>query len=283
MMPEQYEEAGRQDRRYDEDEVEDRDRRPYLDEALEDKVGPAAEIALHRAGRDTDHGRRRGQDQPEQYRDAEAVDDAGGDVARLVVCAEPVPVAERAVGIVDPVEIAVAALFLGIHPGRRGGRGRRDLVVDRAVGIADRRPDHPAVLLDLLLDEGIAVVRHGEEAPELLLRIIDHDGEKDLSLIGGDERPVVGDEFRKHRQHEEDQKYPQRPVAAPVGLEVLPAALVERRQPGPRRPLAHLLDLRLAEDVRHQTSLRSKSMRGSIQVYMRSDRRLTRSPISEKM
>jgi hypothetical protein len=35
----------------DQDQVEHRDRRPDLDEALADEVGPAAEIALHRAGR----------------------------------------------------------------------------------------------------------------------------------------------------------------------------------------------------------------------------------------
>ena len=42
-------------------------------------------------------------DQPEQHRDAEAVDQPGDDVAALVVGAEPVPVAERAVAVVDAV------------------------------------------------------------------------------------------------------------------------------------------------------------------------------------
>src|SRR5690606_9942892 len=51
---EQDEEAGRQNGRDDENEIEHRDRRPDLDEALEQKVRPAAEIALHGAGRHAD-------------------------------------------------------------------------------------------------------------------------------------------------------------------------------------------------------------------------------------
>ena len=62
------------------------------------------------------------QDQAEQHRDAEAVDDAREHVARLVVGAEPVPVAERAVGIVDALRIAAAALspWSYIHDGFAG-------------------------------------------------------------------------------------------------------------------------------------------------------------------
>ena len=57
---EQHEEARRDDRGNDDQEIEMRERRPYLDEALEDEIGPAAEIALHRAGRDPhDRGNRR--------------------------------------------------------------------------------------------------------------------------------------------------------------------------------------------------------------------------------
>ena len=48
---EQDEEARRQDGGDDQQQIEHRDRRPDLDEALEDQVGPAAEIALHGAGR----------------------------------------------------------------------------------------------------------------------------------------------------------------------------------------------------------------------------------------
>ena len=54
---EQDEEAGRQHGGDDQQQIEHRDRRPDLDEALEQKVGPAAEIALHRAGRHADHRR----------------------------------------------------------------------------------------------------------------------------------------------------------------------------------------------------------------------------------
>ena len=53
-------------------------------------------------------------------------------------------------------------------------------------------------------------------------------------------------------------------LRTPVALEVAPAALVQRRQC-------------------HQPSLRSKSMRGSTNTYIRSDRIPTKSPISPKM
>ncbi len=48
---EQHPEARRDHRRDDEQQIERRDRRPYLDEALEAEVDPAAEVALHRARR----------------------------------------------------------------------------------------------------------------------------------------------------------------------------------------------------------------------------------------
>jgi hypothetical protein len=43
-----------------------------------------------------------------------------------------------------------------------------------AVGVADRRPQHPAaILLDLVLDERVAIVGRGLElAAELRLRIV---------------------------------------------------------------------------------------------------------------
>ena len=50
-MPSSTKKLGAQHRGDDEQQVERRDRRPDLDEALEDEVDPAAEIALHRAGR----------------------------------------------------------------------------------------------------------------------------------------------------------------------------------------------------------------------------------------
>ena len=100
---EQHEEARHQHRRDDQQQIERRDRGPDLDEALEQQIGPAAEIALHRAGRDADDRGDDGQHQPEQHRDAEAVDQPRQHVAALVVGAEPV---------VFEVAAAVAALLL---------------------------------------------------------------------------------------------------------------------------------------------------------------------------
>ena len=44
------------------------------------------------------------------------------------------------------------------------------------------------------------------------------------------ERPVVGDQLGEQRDDEQDQEDPERPVAAPVRLEILPAPAVERRR-----------------------------------------------------
>ncbi len=113
---EQDEEARRQHGGDDEDQVEHRDRRPDLDHALEDQVGPAAEIALHSAGRHADDGRGQREHEPEQDRYAEAVDDAREHVAGLVVGAEPVPVADRAGGVCGTAEITAAARLRVIEP-----------------------------------------------------------------------------------------------------------------------------------------------------------------------
>src|SRR6185437_12646981 len=92
---EQHEEARRQHRRNDEQQIERGNRGPDFDETLEQKVGPAAEIALHGAGGDADDRGHDRQEQPEQHRDAEAVNEPRQHVAAAVVGAEPV-VFERA-------------------------------------------------------------------------------------------------------------------------------------------------------------------------------------------
>src|SRR3982751_728669 len=64
---EKHEEAGHQHRRQDQQQIERRNRGPYLDETLEQQVDPAAEIALHRAGRNADDGGDDGQAEAEQH------------------------------------------------------------------------------------------------------------------------------------------------------------------------------------------------------------------------
>src|SRR5690606_17937974 len=102
----------------------------------------------------------------------EAVDDARQHIAGLVVGAEPVPVADRAGGVCGTVEITAAARLRVIEPGGFGRRGFGDVVVDGAVGIADRRPDQPAIGFYLLADDRIAIIGDGEEAAELLFGVV---------------------------------------------------------------------------------------------------------------
>ena len=231
-------EARDQHRRDDEQHEQLGDRVPDFQHALEREVDPAAEVALHGAGADADDGGDQCQDDAEQHRDAEAVDDTRDDVATLIVEAEPVAVAERLIAL---------QLFGGRIAQRRARRplrrGRvaeahatdalaaRVVLVDGVVGVVDRRPDGPAVPGDLVDVDGIAVVGDGEEAAELRFRIIDRDREQELALVAHEDRPVVGEQLGEHRQHDEGREHDEAPVAAPVGLEVAPAALGDRRRP----------------------------------------------------
>src|SRR5262249_29984879 len=87
---EQDEESRHEYRRDNEQQIELRYRGPDFYEALEQQIGPAAEIALHRAGRNSDDRRYDRQQQTEQDRDPKAVDHACDDVATLIVRAKPI-------------------------------------------------------------------------------------------------------------------------------------------------------------------------------------------------
>ena len=53
---------------------------------------------------------------------------------------------------------------------------------------------------------GIAIIRRRLEAAELFLGIIDEDRKQNLALVGGDQRPVVGDELGAQRSDEQNEK-----------------------------------------------------------------------------
>src|SRR5690606_39543757 len=72
----------------------------------------------------------------------------------------------------------LAALLPGVAPARLGGGRLGNLVVDGAVGIADRRPDHPPLGRDLVLDHRVAIIGDGVEATEFLLRVVDQRSEE---------------------------------------------------------------------------------------------------------
>ena len=216
-----------------------------------------------------------GQAEAEQHRDAEAVDQARHHVAALIVGAEPV-VFEVAAALEALLLDHGLALRLRQHPGRRRRRRRRQIEIVGVVGIADQRPDDAAALvLDQLLQIGIAIVGRGlEVAAEGRLRIGDEGRPVEMAVIFDQERPVVGDQLGEQRHHEQDHEDPERPVAAPVRLEILPAPPVERRR---RERLARdrhgLAERRLRGGFdrrgggqRHQTSRASKSIRGSIHI-----------------
>ena len=190
----------------DDQQVEGRQPRPHFDEALEEEVEPAAEVALDGARGDADHRAHQGEDQAEQHRDAESVDQPGGDVPRLVVGAEPVPDA------------------------RRRRRGRRQVEGDGVVAVADGRPQDPAALLDERRDLGVAVVGIGlQEAAELRFRIVHQHRHVERPVVAHQQRPVVGDELGEEAYEQQRAEDQERPVPAPVGAKVVQASSVERR------------------------------------------------------
>ena len=101
----------------------------------------------------------------------------------------------------------------GKTPGRRRRRGCGKVEVDGVRGETDGRPDGPAVLLDLLDDDGIAIVGLRQEAAELLLRIVDEDRHQQLALVAHENRPVIGEELGEKAEHEQDHEDPERPIA----------------------------------------------------------------------
>ena len=91
------------------------------------------------------------------------------------------------------------------------------------------------MLLNLFAIDRILVVRDSKETAKLLLGIVDQDRKQDLTLVGCDDWFVVGDHFRKQRDEKQCEEKPEAPVAATVGLEVLPASATDRGDTQDRR------------------------------------------------
>ena len=68
-------------------------------------------------------------------------------------------------------------------------------MVHRPVGVPHRRPEHPAVRLDLFLDERIPIVGDRQKAAKLFFRVIDKDRGQYLAVVGDEDWPVVGQEL----------------------------------------------------------------------------------------
>ena len=184
---------------------------PDLDQPLAEQVDAAAEIPLGGAHGNTDEGAEEGQCQAEKHGKTKPVDDAGRDVAPDVVGAQQMAHRRR-----------LRHRALGIQ-------------VDRLEAELDGREHPPAVsVLDQILHEGLEVLRFGlEYAAELRFRVFEQDREIEFALVAHHQRSIVRDELGEHAQHHHAGDDPQAPVAALVGLEVLPPAPREGRQPKP--------------------------------------------------
>ena len=156
-------EAGRDHAAEDDQQIELRHVGPDLDEALEQQVDRTAVEPLDRAGEDADDRRDDGEREAEQDREAEAVDHAGEDVARLVVGAEQVA------------------------PARRGGGRDRQAVDQGVVAERNERPDHPAMPVDGAAHVWVLVVGFGgqEVGSEPVLAVVLENREIPVVVEGG--------------------------------------------------------------------------------------------------
>ena len=107
----------------------------------------------------------------------------------------------------------------------------------------DRWPDHGATFfLDEAYQIFVSVVRGCAEQAWIIsfgkgrIGISEDGGKKETAVHMNENRLVVGYEFGKQRYQEQRKENPQRPVAAAIGLEVFPAALVDRRNFYPAPP-----------------------------------------------
>ena len=204
--------------------------------------------------------------QTEQDRGARAVDHARQHVAVDLVGAEPIHLdvaaaAVRPVGRLGERGAGGLAIFFPEGPGRSSRRRRRRGVVHRAIREANRRPQHPAVCVDLVGGLLQPVVGIGHEAPELLIRIILEDRDQQLAFVRGEDRPVVRDEFGGERDHEDDEEQAERPEPALVVAEDRETTAIDRRQPAVRRDRRAGSDLRDVELVADGRRVRHRGAR----------------------
>ena len=99
--------------------------------------------------------------------------------------------------IFDPEGILGAGFGPRQVEGRRRRCGQRQFVVDGVVGVADRRPDHPAIGGDLFLVHRVTEIRPRQEAAELGFRIVHEGREQQFALVGHQHRAVVRNEGRE--------------------------------------------------------------------------------------
>ena len=166
----------------------------------------AAEIALHGARDDADDRAQDGERQAEQHGDAEAVDQAGQHVARLVVGAQRMAPRRRLQGL------AALALQHGV------------------VAVGNRRPHDPALGLDQLLHLLVGVDGGGREiAAEGRLGIVADQRRVEAAVVVDEDRLVVGQELGEQRQEEQHAEDHQRVDAALARAEVGEPPTIERR------------------------------------------------------
>src|SRR6516162_1649265 len=153
QYPKQDEESRHQHRGNDQQQIKRGNRRPDFDEALEQKIGPSAEITLNGAGGDTDDRGNDGQRQSEQYRYPESVDQPRYHIAATIVSAKPVRFDLVAFG--KPVGRGKLAILFRQKPCWLGGKRRWRPAHLRVVVEAYRWPDDDAAFI---LDETHQVV-----------------------------------------------------------------------------------------------------------------------------
>ncbi len=171
----------------DDQQIQYRQARPDLEEALAQQVDPAAIEALQGTGDDADDRAEDGQGQGEQYRNPETVDHPCQHVTALVIGTQQV------------------------FPG--GWRRCRDfqVVVDALVAERDGRPQGPAILRgEQFLDIRALVVGFQREfTAKGGFRVTLEYREVPAAVITHGQRFVVGDQFGAQAQAKQNQEQPQ--------------------------------------------------------------------------
>ena len=106
----------------------------------------------------------------------------------------------------------------------------RVMRIDGVVGIADRRPDHPAVRVEFFACELFFIIDGGKEPADFLFWIVVEKGQQDLALVACNDGAVVSDYVGKHTDDQDTEKYPKAPVTTPIRFEIVPSSLVDWRQ-----------------------------------------------------
>ena len=184
-----------------------RQRFPNFDKPLHQNIQPAAEIALHRTGGNTDQRGKKRKQKSKRHGQSQSVQNARQNIPALIIGTEPVP------------------------PRRRGRRRLVHFHVNRIERKRYRRHQHPAVVFDIFAQIGIAVVRRRRKiSAEIQVGIGFKQRKVKFTPVFCQKRFVVGQNVGKQTERKHCQKQDKRNFGAPVAAKRPPFGNRRRRR-----------------------------------------------------